>query len=182
MPGFLPLGGVALRFSAVTADGPVTVPADTPLRALDDEPRTVGQWTTTFHLALVVLDPYTYESSWIIDTAVRILRNFAEADCRTAFLVAADDEGAKRFLGPFVQEFLVFADTDRLAIKAIGLERLPAFVHINQANVVEGKAEGWQPDEWRAVADHLALVMSWRRPIIPMPSDPVPFDGTPALG
>ncbi len=180
--GFLPLWSLALRFCAVTSDGPVTVPADTPLRALDDEPRTVGQWTTTFHLALVVLDPYTYESSWIIDTAVRILRNFAEADCRTAFLVAADDEGARRFLGPFVQELLVFTDPDRIAIKAMGLERLPAFVHLNQANTVEGAAEGWQPQQWRSVADHLARLMSWRSPSIPVPSDPVPFDGTPALG
>ena len=35
-----------------------------------------------FHLAIVVLDPYTYESSWILDTATRVLRNFAAADCR----------------------------------------------------------------------------------------------------
>ena len=158
------------------------VPPDTPLKAIDDEARTVGQWTTTFHLALVVLDPYTYESSWIIDTGVRVLRNFAEADCRTAFLVAADDEGAKRFLGPLVEEFLVFADPARQLISSLGIESLPAFVHLNQAGVVEGVAEGWDPDAWREVAASLASVMSWRRPEIPVPSDPVPFTGTPAAG
>lgn len=156
------------------------VPADTPLKAIDDEVRTVGQWTTTFHLALVVLDPYTYESSWIIDTAARVLRVFAEADCRVAFVVTADDDGAKKFLGPFVDEFLVFADPDRALVKAVGLERLPAFVHLNQAGTVEGRAEGWEPEQWRTVAHELATVMSWRRPEIPVLSDPVPFEGTPA--
>lgn len=156
------------------------VPADTPLKALDDQVRTVGQWTTTFHLALVVLDPYTYESSWIIETAARVLRVFAEADCRTAFVVTADDDGAKKFLGPFTDEFLVFADADRALVQAMELETLPAFVHLNQAGTVEGCAQGWEPEQWRAVSEGLASVMSWRRPEIPVASDPVPFTGTPA--
>jgi len=131
-----------------------------------------------FHLAIVVLDPYTYESSWILDTSTRILRNFAAADCRVAFLVTADEADAQTFLGPLVPEFLVFFDADRDAAKGLGLTQLPAFVHVNQNHAVEAKAEGWQPDEWRRVAENLATRMSWARPVIPAAGDPTPFEGS----
>ncbi len=158
------------------------VTGDVLLAPLTGEPRTLAEWTTTFHLALVVLDPFTYESSWIIDTAVRILSVYGEADCRVGFIVTGTADEARQFLGPLVKEYLVFADPSRSVIKAMGLERLPAFVHINQSHELETKAEGWDPEQWRAVAERLATLMSWRRPEIPISSDPVPFDGTPALG
>ena len=158
------------------------VPADLVLSPLGREPRTVAEWTTMFHLALVVLDPYTYESSWILDTATRILRDYAAADCRVAFLVAADEADTRQFLGPLTQEFLAFIDGDRTAIKALGLETLPAFVHLNQHHAVEADAQGWDPHEWRAVAENLSLRMSWARPVIPAAGDPLPFTGSPALG
>jgi hypothetical protein len=173
----LRVGAAAYR-SAVAID----VAGDVQLATLTGEPRSLEAWTTTFHLAMVVLDPYTYESSWIIDTAVRILRVYAEADCRPCFLVTGSAAEAQQFLGPFSKEFLVFTDPSRTAVKAMGLERLPAFVHINQSHAIETKAEGWQPEEWRAVAERLAVLMSWRRPSIPLPEDPVPFEGTAALG
>jgi hypothetical protein len=135
-----------------------------------------------FHLALVVLDPFTYESAWILDTGGRILRNFAEADCRTAFLVTCGPDEARAFVGPWGDELLVFVDPDRLAVKGMGLERLPAFVHVNQGHEIEAQAQGWDPDAWRAVAVNLADRMSWRRPTIPDPRDPAPYEGTPALG
>ncbi|HEY5155797.1 MAG TPA: hypothetical protein VIJ47_13735 [Acidimicrobiales bacterium] len=158
------------------------VSADLVLSPLGREPRTVAEWTTTFHLALVVLDPYTYESSWILDTATRILRDYAAADCRVAFLVTADDPDARQFLGPLAQEFLVFTDPDRIAVAALGLESLPAFVHVNQHHAVEADAQGWDPDEWRTVAENLSLRMSWGRPVIPAAGDPLPFPGSPARG
>jgi hypothetical protein len=158
------------------------VPADLVLSPIGREPRTIGEWTTMFHLAIVVLDPYTYESSWILDTATRVLRNFAAADCRVAFLVTADEADTRTFLGPLVPEFLVLVDPDREATKGLGLEHLPAFVHINQSHAVEAKAEGWQPDDWRQVAENLATRMSWARPVIPAAGDPTPFEGSPALG
>jgi hypothetical protein len=161
---------------------PIDVPPDTPLKVLGGETRPLEEWTTTFHLALVVLDPYTYESAWLLDTAGRILQHFAEADCRTAFLLTCGDEEAATFLGPWAHELLTFVDPDRLAVKNLGLERLPALVHINQANQIEAKAEGWEPDEWRAVAENLADRMRWRRPVIPETGDPSPYVGTPALG
>jgi hypothetical protein len=47
-------------------------------------------------------------------------------------------------------------------------------------HAVEGKAEGWHPEEWREVSDHLAEVMSWSGPTIPQPGDPAAYEGTPA--
>ena len=158
------------------------VPADLVLSPLGREPRTISEWTTMFHLAIVVLDPYTYESSWILDTATRVLRTYAGADCRVAFLATADDVDTRTFLGPLVDEFLCLYDPERLAVKAFGLERLPAFVHVNQSHAIEAVAEGWNPDEWRAVAENLTQRMSWGKPVIPGPNDPAPFEGSPALG
>ncbi len=135
-----------------------------------------------FHLVVVALDPYTHESSWILPTATRILRDYSAADCRVAFLVTADIADATQFLGPLGQEFLVFADPDRVAVKSFGLEHLPALVHLNQHHAVEGRAEGWNPDEWREVVTNLSAVMSWGRPVIPNAGDPTPFAGSPALG
>jgi hypothetical protein len=161
---------------------PNDVPPDLVLSPIGRAARTISEWTTMFHLAIVVLDPYTYESSWILETAARILRTYAAADCRVAFLVTADESDAATFLGPLVPEFLVFCDPDRDAVKGFGLERLPAFLHINQTAALEAKAEGWDPDEWRAVAENLTLRMSWGRPVIPAAGDPTPFEGSPALG
>jgi hypothetical protein len=161
---------------------PTDVPADTPLQSLEGDTLPIGQWTTTFHLALMVLDPFTLESSWIIDTAARVLRNFSEADCRTAFLLTCSAPEASQFLGPLASEFMTFIDPDRAAVRGLGLELLPAFVHVNQNNGVDAKAEGWDPEGWRTVAEDLAIAMSWLRPEIPTPDDPVPFAGTPALG
>jgi hypothetical protein len=146
------------------------------------ESRSLAELTTMFHLAVVIVDPFTYESSWILDTARRILSVYADADCRVGFIVTGTIEQAKQFLGPIVDEYLVLVDPDRVAVRALGVEHLPAFVHVNQTPGLEGKAEGWEPDEWRVVADGLTRVMDWQQPIIPANSDPVPFAGTPALG
>lgn len=158
------------------------VPADLVLSPVGREPRTVAEWTTMFHLVLVVVDPYTYESSWILGTATRILRDYSAADCRVAFLATADEADAQQFLGPLLDEFLVFTDPDRIAVKSFELDRLPALVHINQHHAIENVAEGWQPDDWREAATNLSAAMSWARPVIPLAGDPTPFEGSPALG
>ena len=51
---------------------------------------------------------------------------------------------------------LTFPDPDRAAINGLGIERLPAFVHVAMDGTIEGKAEGWNPSEWQAIADNLA--------------------------
>lgn len=136
---------------------------------------------TTFHLAMVILDPFTIESSWIIDSAARILGGFRGADVRIAFMVTGTDDQAKQFLGPFVDEFLTFSDPDRAFVKGLELEQLPAFVHLDHSLNVLGAAEGWRPREWREVAAGLADLMHWSRPNIPELGDPVPYEGSPAL-
>jgi hypothetical protein len=157
-------------------------PADLALTPVGGEPHTVREWLTTFHLAVVALDPFTNESSWLLETAGRLLAEYAAADVRVAFLVTGTEAEAKRFLGPWVERVLVFADPDRSAVAALGLAELPALVHLNTSGAVEDSAEGWDPDAWRRVATNLSRILGWNRPVIPSPGDPSAFAGTPAAG
>jgi len=168
----------ALRFGTVITD----VPADVQLTPLKGSPRTIAEWTTTFHLAIVALDPYTLESSWVLETAAKVLRHYSQADVRIAFLVTCSVPEAVTFMGPLGEEFLVFADEDRSAVKAFGLETLPAFLHVNQHHQVEVTAEGWDPAAWRLVAENLSDRMDWSVPLLPANGDPTPFLGTPVAG
>ena len=154
---------------------------DVVLTPLGGEGRTVREWLTTFHLAFVALDPFTHESAWILPTAVRILDTFDEADVRVAFLVTGTEEECGMFLGPHARSTLTFADPDRAAVRGFGIERLPAFVHVAMDGALANWAEGWNPPEWKTVADHLATVTSWIAPVIPIAKDPGPYEGSPAL-
>lgn len=157
-------------------------PGDLELAPIDGEARTLTEWLTTFHLAVVVIDPYTYESSWLLETGGRILEEFRGADCRTAFVVTADAADARTFLGPWAERVLTYVDPDRDLVKALGLNEVPAFVYIRQDLHVVASAEGWDPPEWREVAVRLADDTSWSRPLIPAHGDPQAFAGSPALG
>jgi hypothetical protein len=152
------------------------------LRPLTGGERTVSEWLTTFHLVSTVIDPYTNESSWILETAARLMRGFAGADVRVNWLVTSDADDARAFLGPLADEFLTFVDPDRIAVKALGLERLPAFVFLRIDGHVEASAEGWDVGSWRRVATTIAEAVHWSRPVMPWPGDPTPFEGSPALG
>jgi hypothetical protein len=151
------------------------------LTPVNGQGRTVQQWLTTFHLLVIALDPYTNESAWILPTAARIIKTFEQSDCRVALLVAADDRDCRRFLGPMTDEVLTFADPDRTAVKELGLERLPAIVHLAMDGTIVNSAEGWQPLQWRNVTDHLGRILRWSAPTIPTLKDPGPFEGSPAL-
>lgn len=157
-------------------------PADTELTPLDGDARPLAEWLTTFRLVTVVIDPFTWESSWILDTAGRVLRTFADADCRVSWLVTGDAAQARQFLGPWADEILTFADPDRTVVKALGLEHLPALVHIAQDGTLIGVAEGWDAAEWHEVTQELSRLLSWSNPVLPAHGDPGPFAGTPALG
>src|SRR5690606_21273921 len=134
------------------------------------------------HLAAVVLDPYTYESAWLLETAGRILEHFRGADCRIAFVVTADADDAREFLGPWADRVLTFADPDRDLVKALGLNELPAFVHLRDVRSVVALAEGWVSVVWREPANYLAAAMCWSLPTVPAPGAPKPYAGSPALG
>lgn len=142
--------------------------------------KTVEQLLTMFNLLLIVLDPYTNESAWILPTALRIVKTFEQADCRVAFLVTADADDCRRFLGPWADSVLTFADDERSAVKSLGLERLPAIVHLAMDGSVVNASEGWDPHGWRNVTETLAKIMQWSAPVIPLSKDPGPFVGSPA--
>jgi hypothetical protein len=167
----------ALPFTPVAS----TVALDLNLTSLSGETRPLHEWVTTFHLASVVLDPFTNESSWVLNAATRILDGFRGADVRVNLVVTCDADEAKQFLGPLTEQFLVFCDPDRSFVKGLGLATLPAFAFV-QGNGNIATAEGWDPQEWKRVAKLIADTTSWLPPVIPGPGDPSPFHGTPAQG
>ncbi|MEZ5227343.1 MAG: hypothetical protein R2710_11900 [Acidimicrobiales bacterium] len=125
--------------------------------------------------------PVHARGAWILETAAAFLRHYTPADIRVGWLVAADDDDCRRFMGPLAEEFITFADPDRTAITALGVERLPALVHVRNDLTVR-VANGWDPDVWRGIAELLSVELSWSRPMIPAPGDPMPYSGTPAAG
>ena len=159
-----------------------TVALDINLTTIGGESRPLEEWVTTFHLASVVLDPYTNESSWILKPAARILEAFRGADVRVNLVVTCGADEAKQFLGPLADEFLVFCDPDRSFVRGLGVATLPAFVFVRGDGSVQAVAEGWNSSEWRQVAKTIADNTSWIPPAIPGAGDPSPFHGTPALG
>ena len=157
------------------------LPDSLPLSPLGGTARDLEEWLTTFHLASVVLDPYTNESSWALRPAARILDAFRGCDARVNFVVTAGDDDARAFLGPLADRFLVFCDPDRAVVRAMGLQQLPAFVFTRVDGEVVDAAEGWNPAEWRRVAELIATTTSWQAPQIPVQGEPRPFAGSPAL-
>ena len=158
------------------------VPADATLTALGGESRPISEWTTTFQLLTVVLDPYTKESAWLLKTAARYLNVFRGADVRTAWIVTADERDAARFLGPLAKEFLTYVDPKREFVGALELTELPALVYVRQDLAVVGTAQGWQPEEWETLGRLVGKVNSWSSPSLPAPGDPGAFPGSPAKG
>ena len=151
-----------------------TVALDITLTTIGGESRPLEEWVTTFHLASVVLDPFTNESSWVLKPAARILEAFRGADVRVNLVLTCSAEEAT--------QFLVFCDPERTFVRGLGVQALPAFVFVRGDGSVQAAAEGWNPVEWRQVAKSIADNTSWIAPTIPGPGDPSPFHGTPALG
>lgn len=154
-------------------------PPDLVLTPVNGRGRTVSQWLVTFHLLFVAVDPDKDRSSWIVPTAARVLTGYEQADCRVAWLVTGDAADARRFLGRWASEILTFADPDLTAVRAFGLESLPAIVHVAMDGSIVNAVEGWDPAEWRRLTAELSRIVGWSRPVIPLPSDPGPFAGTP---
>ncbi|WP_420450821.1 hypothetical protein [Ilumatobacter sp.] len=166
------------------SDTDLKLPTDLVLTPLDrggsGTGRPVMEWLTTFHLASVVLDPYTNESSWILRTATRVLEEFRGCDVRINIIVTAGAADARAFLGPLTERFLVFCDPERTAVAAMELDELPAFVLTRVDGVVAASAEGWDPERWEHVADAIAKITKWTSIELPVAGDPVPFRGSPA--
>jgi len=155
---------------------------DLELTPIEGDAKNLSSWVSMFHLAAVVVDPYTYESSWILDSAARILDLYGPADCRTAFVVTAPTEETRTYVGPLAERYLILSDPGRKLVEALDVDTLPAFAVISNGLVLEGVAEGWNPPEWKTVAGRLSELLDWTEPLIPGPGDPAPYLGAPAAG
>ena len=154
-------------------------PLDLELTSLRGDTRTVGALLTVFHLVFVAVDPYRHPSAWIVPPGSRILTGYQQADCRVAWLVTGGPADARLFLGHRADEVLTFIDPAFRAVRAFGLQSLPAIVHVGQDGEVVNAVEGWNPIEWRALATNLSRIVGWSVPVIPGPRDPGPFEGEP---
>jgi len=140
--------------------------------------RTLDDWSTIFHLCLVILPARPEASAWV-PVARRLFRTFGDADCHTAYCVAGPDEVARRIVGEAENEAIVFVDPDGALVRSLGLERLPAFVHLRQDTTLVAAAEGWDPKEWQRVAREVGKALAWTVPEVAGPGDPAPTPGWP---
>lgn len=152
---------------------------DPELTPLNGEARPFTDWLTTFPMAVAAIDPYTLESSWVLGSIHRIFHHFRDAGVRVVWLATGPEEGVRRFLGDYADEFLTFVDPDYAAVKALGITTLPAFALVKQDGTVAATAEGWDPAAWDAVSDAIEEITDWTPITIPGPSDPAPYAGTP---
>ncbi len=167
--------------SALVSPPVAEAPPDLVLDSLRGDGYPLRDWLTSYPLLLVGIDPYTHESAWILETAGRLLEHFSPSDVRVGWLATTDDDGCRQFLGPWAERFLTFTDPERDAVVALGLERLPGLVHVRSDGQVS-IVNGWDPDGWRGIAGELSKILSWSRPLIPRPGDPLPYTGTPVKG
>lgn len=144
---------------------------------LDGTDYKLRDWLTSYPLMLVAIDPYTAQSSWILDTAVRIFRHFRPADIRVGWICVGDAAAAKQFLGPLADEFLTIADPDAEFCNELGLKTLPSLVHIRVDGFTQ-HVDGWDPEEWAKVTDWIATIAAWSKLNLGVGPDPVAYPGT----
>lgn len=173
------LEAVRLPPASATVSAVAVLDGDPDLDPINGDPRPFTDWLTTFPMLVGAIDPYTHESSWLLDTIRRVFAHFREAGVRVAWLATAPPEGTKAFLGPYAEEFLTFSDPDATATKALGLTMLPALAFVKQDGTIAAVAEGWDPDGWRDVTDAIEAITDWTSIAIPGPTDPAPYAGTP---
>ncbi len=140
--------------------------------------RTLDDWSTMFHLCLVIL-PDRPEAAAFVPIATRIFATFGDADCHVAYVVTGNSYVAARILGDAEAKVLTFCDDDKALVNSLGLERLPAFVHLRQNTTVVAAAEGWDPREWQRVAREVGKSLAWTVPEVSGPGDPRPTAGWP---
>ena len=140
--------------------------------------RTLDDWSTMFHLCLVILPPRP-EAAVFIPIAKRIFQVLGDADCRTAFCVVGNEFIARGVLGDAEENYLSFIDSDGEFVASLGLTHLPAFVHLRQNTTLVAAAEGWDPRTWQSVAKEVAKSMAWSVPTVAGPGDPPPTAGWP---
>jgi hypothetical protein len=148
------------------------------LTSLKGVTRTLDDWATVFNLAVVLLPARPEAGKWVtvID---RIYRTFGDSDVRTTICVSSTPAITRRILGAAADQWLVFADPDELLANSLGLERLPAFVHLRQDTSLVTAAQGWSPTEWQKVANEMARTQNWTTPVVTGAGNPPPTPGWP---
>jgi hypothetical protein len=146
------------------------------LTSISGVTRTLDDWATVFNLAIVLLPPRPEAAAWVpvID---RIYATFGDSDVRTTVCVAANAAITRRIIGDAATRWLTFCDPDQRLASALGLERLPAFVHLRQDTTLVEAAQGWSVSEWQRVADEIATKEHWTSPIIAAQGNPRPTPG-----
>ena len=139
--------------------------------------RTLDDWSTMFHLCLVIL-PARPEASVYIPIAQRIFQAFGDADCRTACASSATSPSPSASSAR-PSRSTSFVDTDAELVSSLGLKQLPAFVHLRQDTTVVAAAEGWDPAAWQAVAKEMGKAMAWSVPTVAAAGDPPATPGWP---
>ena len=149
-----------------------------PITSYLGKTRTLDDWATVFNLAVIVL-PDRPEGAGFVPVIERIFATFGDSDVRTVVCVPAPPGIAARILGADVDRWLLWCDPDRALIESLGLERLPAFVHLRLDTTLVSAAQGWSPSEWQKVADEIARHEHWTSPIVSGRGDPSPTPGWP---
>jgi hypothetical protein len=140
--------------------------------------RTLDDWVTMFQLCLVIL-PARPEAGALVPVASRIFATLGDADCHVAYVVTGSEAVAQRLLGSVEESVMTFVDPDLALVRSLGLERLPAFVHLGQDTTVVAATEGWNAREWQRVAREVARAMAWTVPEVARAGDPPAFAGWP---
>jgi hypothetical protein len=135
--------------------------------------RSLDDWTTMFHLCLVILPDRPEAARWI-PVAQRIFDVLGDSDARTAYVVPSTAAIAERILEDAPDNAMVFIDPDRTLVASLGLTHLPAFVHIRQDTSVGASAEGWNAAEWQKVAKEISAAMAWSVPDVAPPGSTIP--------
>ena len=133
--------------------------------------RTLDDWSTMFHLCLVIL-PDRPEAAAGSPSPVGSSTSSATATARTAYVVTGTAPIAERILGDDDERRGDFIDPDRTLVGSLGLEHLPAFVFLRQDTTVGAAAEGWDPAEWQQVAREVARPWPGRSPTSLPPEKP----------
>ncbi len=140
--------------------------------------RTLDDWSTMFHLCIVILPPRPQASAFIpiaggsSPCSVTPIATLRCASPATSSSPAACSATPKT-------KYLSFVDPDAAFVQSLGLTHLPALVHLRQDTTLVASAEGWDPDEWQRVVKEVAKSMAWTYPEVARAGDPPPTPGWP---
>lgn len=143
--------------------------------------RTLDDWATVFQLAIVILPARPEAAQWV-PVIERMYQVLGDSDARTTICVTGPPAIARRILGDAADRWLTFCDPDGALPDALGLEALPAFVHLRQDTSLVKAAQGWSASSWQEVADSIAKANRWTSPVVAHRTNPPPTPGWPVHG